>query len=984
MADKMDVDNPNTATSRDPRLTSRNKPPPARTASLDTGIASSPNGIKLGVRKPNNSPPIDRQDAATGDQFIRALSDLIKAAVDTATREVEKDKLRKKKETTEGLLRKAKATPSFPSTTAFFQQARKDEDSELTRMDETITEHQAHYRQLENSLTTKWMPLRLRNNSDADEKISKLQDEIQALRKRVGDSESDASRDKYQSLESKIKILQDRVILLEKASSNHATSINSQMTYGKEIKERVDKLSSDFAQFPPQGTIPTHFSSEVDELKRLTTTLDAKLSSLQKAQEEYSSSLQRVNKTMDAHQNLLNAGNDTSITFEKKFKEIHDRLAPIENVTVTPPEAPTTVPTDVSHIELRLKNVESSLFSIPRPDSSLQSRVQSLSEKLDQLQTLQSMKDEFHFAELAEIKETVNKADIQSLKDGYSRLAEETRQISQSDRAEIQSLKDSFSRLEEETRRIRQSDPTAAVDKAEIQSLKDSFSRLEEETRRIRQSDPTAAVDKAEIQSLKDSFSRLEEETQRIRQSDPTAAVDKAEIQSLKDSFSRLEEETRRIRQSDPGAAVDKAEIQTLKNGLWSLAQEIQKLSVHQINTIDVKVNTVEEALKSSNRLLESVRVGLHSLETRYNHLSTETVVKNMVVAMQEMYPSAGQLAEQITTLKTQAEKEISSLEKTIEQLVQAQNGQKTLVDRLQGDVGQRSADVTHLRETFGKLAIQVSALTGQLEGARAVPEKLQQLHANFDSLTEQYREHVAEIKDRINAKEAADGRNRIELDESFRELKDQVQNLSSGLNQMKTAMNDNQMKIAMNEIASNKKHLQSIDDRLNHVKVTMNEFASNKKDLQSLDERFRRFQESVSTDHRDLSEQIEALKDSLESHQSTVQAPDSLPESVVQSPKLEESPTGSDVPLLPNYAEMAEANPALALREKKKKKKRPRPSTLSDDENERSSGARNESPRTFSSPALDNENASPSESRRKSKKKKKRRLITEGPITID
>ncbi|RLL99154.1 hypothetical protein CFD26_103957 [Aspergillus turcosus] len=895
----MDVDNPNTPTSRDPRLISRNRPPPARTASLDTGIAGSPNGHKLGVRQPNNSPPIDRQDVATGDQFIRALSDLIKAAVDTATREVEKDKLKKKKETTEGLLQKAKATPSFPSATAFYQQARKDEDSELTRMDETITQHQAHYRQLENSLATKWVPLLLRNNSDADEKISRLQDEIRALRKQVGDSESDASRDKYQSLEAKIKILQDRVVLLEKASSNHATSINTQMTYGKEIKERVDRLSSDFAQFPSQGTIPTHFSSEVDELKRITTTLDAKLSSLQKAQEEYSSSLERVNKTMDAQQKLLDAGNDTSITFEKKFKEIHDRLAPIENVKVTPPEAPATVPTDTSNIELRLKNVESSLSKIPRLDSSLQSRVQNLSEKLDQLQDLQAMKDELHFAEVEEIKNTVNKADIQSLKDGYSRLTEETRRISQSDKAEIQSLKDSFSRLEEETRQISQSD------KAEIQSLKDSFSRIEEETRRIRQLDP-AAVDKAEIQSLKLSYSRLAEEIQKMSQWNPTAAL-------------------------------------------------------QQINAVDVKVNTVDAALKNSNRLLESVRVGLHSLETRYNHLSTEMVVKNMVVAMQEMYPSAGQLAEQITTLKTQAEKEMLSLRKTIEQLIQAQNGQKTLVDRLQDDVGQRTADVTHLRETFGKVALQVSALTEQLEGARAVPDKLQQLHANFDSLTEQYREHVSAIKDHINAKEAADGQNRIELDESFRELKDQVQNLSSGLNQMKIAMNDNQMKVAMNEIASNKK------------------------DLQSLDDRFRHFQESVSADHRDLSEQIEALKDSLESQQSTVQVPDSLPESVMQSPKREESPTESDVTPLPNYAEMAEANPALALREKKKKKKRPRPSTLSDDENERSSGARNDSPRTFSSPVNTlNEGASPSESRRKSKKKKKRRLITEGPITID
>lgn len=847
MADKMDVDNPNTPTSRDPRLVSRNRPAPARTASLDAGIWGSPNGYKLGARSPNDPPPIDRQDEAPGDQFIRTLSELIKAAVDTAAREVEKDKLLKKKDMTEGLLRKAKAAPNFPSTTAFFQQARKDEDSELTRMDETISRHQAHYRQLENSLTTKWVPLLLRNHSDSDQKINKLQDEIRALKKRAGDSESGASREKYQLLETKMKMLQDRVVLLEKTSDNYATSINTQMRYEKENKERVDKLSSDIAQFASQETILKHFSTEVEGLKRITIALDAKLSSLQRAQEEYSGSLGRVNEIIDAQRKRLDASNDNSATFEKKFKEIHERLAPIEKVHVIPPEGPATVPIDASKIELRLKNVEDNLAMIPRPDSSLRSTVQNLSEQLQQLQSLQAMKDEFHFAEMEEIKKsTVDKADIQSLKDNYSRLADETRRISQLDRA--------------------------------------------------------GAVGQAEIQSLKDSYSRLAGEIQKI-QSDRAIAVDKAEIQSLKETCSRLAENIQKMSQWNPAAALQ------------------------QIHTVDVKINTVDAALKSSNRLLESVRVGLHSLETRYNHLSTEMVVKNMVVAMQEMYPSAGQLTEQITTLKNQAEKEISSLKKTIEQLVQTQNSQKALVNCLQDDVGQRSAEITHLRDLFGKVAHQVSALTEQLEEVRALPDK--------------------------KGKEVADGQNRIELNESFRELKDQVQNLSSGLNQMK---------------------------------VVMSEITLNKKDLQSLDDRFRCLEESVPVNHRVLSEQINTLKDSLETHKSIVQALDCLPASGMQSLKREQSPSGSDAAPHTNFVEMTETNPALALREKKRKKKRPRPPTLSDNENERSSGSRNESPMIFSSPAhtLDNEVASPSENKRKTKKKKKRRLITEGPITID
>ncbi|EAW08464.1 uncharacterized protein ACLA_031990 [Aspergillus clavatus NRRL 1] len=826
----MDVDNPTPPTTRDPRL-SRNKPALTKAALSDVGASSSPTAPRPGP-KASVATPADERDLTSGDQLLRGLSELIRTAADSVIQNAEKEKLVKKKETTEGLLKKAKTTPSFPSIITFFQQARNNEDLDLAQMDDTINRNQTRYRRLESSFTSKLAQSLLHNSTTADERLGQLQDEIRELNNRVKDPMGET---KIKSLEAEIRMLRDRLTLLEKTSGNHTASINSQIKQGRQTTERVDRLTSDLAQLPSESTVPPRVSSELEELKRITTALDTKLRSFEKAQQDYSNSISTISRSMDAQHKRLDASSETFQSLERRFGQTNERMASLERIRALPPPPPQAAsPSALSTLDKRLVDLERKIAAFPRPDTgSFDSKVQALSEQLDQLQNLQAMKDELHFAELEELKK--------------------------------------------------------------------------------------ASVEKTEIQRLKENYTRLAEETARITQ--------------------------------------------------WS-ATATQKSNSH--NTL------IEKTLKT----LQSLQVGLHSLETRYNHLSTEPIVQNTIAAVQELYPPAAQLnklTEQIAALRNEAKEEIPPLKRTVEQLVQLRNSQEILIKRLQEETSQRAIEANQLRDMTGKIDSRVTAIQEQLIKGGDLPDKLQQLHANFDSLAEKYHEHFSKIQEQIQSREEATAQTKIELEEARHRLEEQVQTLSQEVDRIGHAVTGvkNTTMTAVNSIAN----IRSTTEQ------NLQTAASQQVGLKSLIDRFSHFERTMLADHQGLLAQMEALKESLTLASQRSPVPvreETVPESRLQSPKQEESLAISDTTSQVTYAEMAESNPTLALRGKKKKK-RPRPSGISDDERS-STGARNDSPRIFSSPSqiMDAENAMPSESKKRSKKKKKRRLEVEEPITID
>lgn len=118
--------------------------------------------------------------------------------------------------------------------------------------------------------------------------------------------------------------------------------------------------------------------------------------------------------------------------------------------------------------------------------------------------------------------------------------------------------------------------------------------------------------------------------------------------------------------------------VQAVENQQRTLREQLGKLLIHAPALIDTSgklQNCLEATQALSQRmgkcetLSETLHIGIRSLETRYNNINTEDLVRRMAHAMHEMYPSMqSQLKqlesfkEQLNSLRDQFTKEIESL----------------------------------------------------------------------------------------------------------------------------------------------------------------------------------------------------------------------------------------------------------------------------------------------------------------------------------
>lgn len=93
-----------------------------------------------------------------------------------------------------------------------------------------------------------------------------------------------------------------------------------------------------------------------------------------------------------------------------------------------------------------------------------------------------------------------------------------------------------------------------------------------------------------------------------------------------------------------------------LQQSLWSLSRNyLESTDPQQYATtkqVDGKIASIKETLATHSVNLSVQKTSLKSLETRYNHLSSEPIVRQMVAAMQEMYPFASTAQAEIQNLK--------------------------------------------------------------------------------------------------------------------------------------------------------------------------------------------------------------------------------------------------------------------------------------------------------------------------------------------
>ncbi|KAB8265644.1 hypothetical protein BDV32DRAFT_115676 [Aspergillus pseudonomiae] len=820
-----------TSYARDPRL---NRPPPIGANSLDTPS-----------RKAFTSPSASRQYEpradVSGDQFVQRLSDLIQAAVKTASLTSEKEAIQKKQSTTEGLLKRAKAQSSFPSTTAFFQQTWNDEGGHMARIDGALKEHLSRFDQLEKALKANWTSSLIPGPSLV-EKYDQLKEEIETTKQDAKRSKDEASslRDQNRSLEDTLRSLQARMTMLEKSLENHGTSLDKQT---KDYSSRLEEISLEFEKrwgststkveesifkveesilTKVEESISTKFQAEVDEWQKQRTALGTELKSLRTCQESFSAAIDKVDQTTKEQQQKISGIEPLG----QRLDILDTRLGSVESTRTAPPASMATNEPNGDKVSA----------------SYLQSKVESLENILNQLQGLQEMKDDLHFSEVEDLKKSLVQAS--------------------------------------------------------------------------------------------------------------------EELVGVKNNCNMLSDEVKTLRESNPAAAL----------------QRIANLS---------------GSLQNTQQVVETVRVGLHSLETRYNSLTTEPLARNMVAALQEMYPSASQLLEQYSGLKT-----------AVDNLCQSQN---TFVRQTQQEAALRLDELNKLKNDHASLSQSLAPLWeryGQQNRQGQPPSQndIRKLEVGLHTLSSKFEEFTSTYDSQFRSREQSDDHFRERLRDERSEFDSRLSQVASSLerlaNDVEVVNSVNTSSLAKVEMHAS--DIKSLQDDLHELKEATSDrhqafldqlseitkvHRAHDTNISSLLDQISEVERSEKLRHKELHEQLDELKKAVEAKEfhpravSPIIVEDQVPNPTDDSP--------ADTEEAARILNVAETNPTLALREKKKKKKkRPRPSGLSEDE-KTPIIARQESPRSLSSGASPLEQGEPTENRRP-KKKKKRKMVSTEPIPLD
>ena len=533
---------------------------------------------------------------------------MVQAAATAANTKSEKDKLNQRKESTSGLLKKANVTKNFPSTVDFFRQKCKNEEVDMARIDQALSEHQSKYKQLENLMKKDWGHWTAETDKTS-KSLKGVETTLGTCLVKIAATEraSDGLRDRTTGLEAENATLRDsieeykrsfaeKLSALEKKvdTTNERTAINSNsgLTWDVEaLSKRIDELSSQLTKTSKQDTTGTRPTPDlnVEDLRNKYSALEARIESAQESNDQNSASLQKVVKQVEDRE----MGRDGV-----KIEEFAKRLDAVDRLLQSPEVHRKG---DHSLDELKTLLPKLKVLINHSPEGQANTAVSQLEMAIKDLRDVGAMKDDLFFADIAELRQTLA---------------------------------------------------------GQSNNLTDYCK---------------------EITELKDSYNRIS-----------------GEVSSLSQKNSSADSE---------------------------------------------RIAKVESTVDETQALLNTVKVGLSSLETRYNSLSTEPIVRNMVCAMQEMYPSAGQLTEHVAALKRQLDHEVSLMKSQIDQCRQQQ---------AQSDPSFRS-DISALRQNHMGLVQSVMPLVRKFQSGPFATE------GDLQGLTQKVDKHMARTETQLSSKWAAD-----------------------------------------------------------------------------------------------------------------------------------------------------------------------------------------------------------------------------------
>ncbi|KAE8140730.1 hypothetical protein BDV38DRAFT_239236 [Aspergillus pseudotamarii] len=702
-----------TSNARDPRL---NRPPPFGATSLDT------QSRKL-FTSPSASRQYEPRADAPGDQFVQRLSDLVQAAVKTASLTSEKEIIQRKQSTTEGLLKRAKAQSSFPTTAAFFQQAWNDEDGHLARIDGALKEHLSRYDQLEKVLKANWTSSLIAGPSLA-EKYDQLKEEIETTKQDAKRSKDEASslRDQNRSLEDTLKSLQARMTMLEKSLENHGTSLNKQT---KDHSSRLEEISLEFEKrlesvsTKVEESISTKFQVEVDGWQKQRTSLGTELESLRTCQERFSAAIGKVDQTTKEQQQKIS---DIE-SLGQRLDSLDTRLGSVESTKLT-----TTNESNVDKVSA----------------SYLQTKVESLESILNQLQGLQEMKDDLHFSEVEDLKKSLVQAseELVGVKNNCNLLSDEVKTLRESDPAislqQVANLSGSLQNTQQLVETVR----------VGLHSLETRYNSLTTE--------PLARNMVVALQEMYPSASQLLEQYSGL----------KTVVDNLRQSQNTI------IRQTQQEAALRLDELNKLRNDHSSLSQSLAPLwERHEQQKRQDPPPSHEDIYK--------LRAELNALSTNF-----EGIISKYDSQFRSRKQSDDRFMEGLRDERNKFDSRLSQVASNLEKLandVEAVRSANTSgLEKLANDVGEVRSVNTSSLANIEMHASDIKSLQDDLhELKKATSDRHQAFIDQLDDITKAHSAHdtnISSLLDRINELERSEKLRHEELHEQLGELKKAVE----------------------------------------------------------------------------------------------------------------------------------------------------------------------------------------------------------------
>lgn len=863
----------------------------------DPRLALRQQGTSDGSRPPPSGPPpggppvSDSVSSPFGQTLIESLGQLTMEIVAIANAQDEHAKLKKAHAALQELHEKSKNMSQFPSTVAIFQQNNKEYAQELSRVEQKLETHRRQRKYLEDMVAT-MINAHFKRGSVPDAKVEQICSEAKSALATAKD------------LKDELSSMRNEVETLRKAHDGKIEKVDEQV---KEVSSLAASHTQDVQDLKYQ------FSRLSDELQQFSTKAQERLDKLEKEQ--------------------------TWLKIVPDLRGDHDKLE--KRVGKVEAQLQSTPANHISQLDEQLNRMEKSAASteaVKKADDAIEDvkgRITALEEGPMSAKAFESCKVALEDIEnrlkgLESIRSPSSVATNPKYDQSLSKL-----------QAQVDHLKDHFEKLLD---MVSLSDDCkmAAIEEAE----KNLSSRLNPLVDNVKD-DCNKAVQRLEA-SLESQKEALQKQL-KLQSKSIEGLRDTIEHHGYKDEIRKAIEESERRLETKLKPMIEATDetAKQLKASIESQANDLGKRCENQ----SLSIEGLRKDIVHRDSRLQTVETAIVSLESRYNHLTTEPIVRHAVSVLHELYPSP-------QTLQV-LEGQISALQTRVSQInVPDVSGLSTSLESLKQNHANLAEEV---RKNHTNCANECQRLADQHASVVQQVEKQQQDIAVA-------KEGLASLEKNMPSEEDMKQAILQEVNQQRDHVLKQIKSLEKQLSEARAETTDKLKALGERIQAANADELEKIYEQVREMKG----FVSDQ--IQAVDNRLDNFKEES---RRDVQDAIARLQDLERAKEELVERLTSEPETLTLRPvKAERSePSGvpDDVPLAKEDTPLAspmDANEAAKHNAGKKKKRKFNSSALISDEG----SATSNTPSARSSPVPEEGSSQLSRSEKKHKKKKRKK----------